>query len=549
MNYSSILVIINLFVFSSLFGQQQELIDSMLSVYEGKPGCAVGVFSQGKVLYSGGAGVANLDYSIPISPETVFDIGSISKQFTATCILLLEEEGKLTLDDKVATYLTEIPLFKKHDIRIHHLLHHTSGLRDYLLLHILSGNNFDQVFTEADGYDILKRQKALNFSPGEKFEYSNSGYMALALIVREVSGMSIGEYAKKHIFTPLQMDNSLVLEDGKKVIKNRAIGYLPGPNGFNREHHYDFTIGGDGQVYTSILDFFKWNENFKKKEIGSPEFYGKLLKRGQLKNGEMLNYASGIAHSSHKGFKTIGHTGSWGGSRAFYVNFPDHDLGVVAFCNTVQVDPNLCFKIADLYLPHSETEQSITENVTPKEQKIVPEDIDLRTLEGVYSMQEGVELQLNLKNDSLSVFQSWDNAQYIIVPHGIYHFQSVENPDHTFTFSAFKDGIPGELTSSFNGDKILFTRKMKNEKIYFDPSKYTGTYYSGELNTKYVIYNEEETLFVRVKHNPPVKLSCKSLNSFEGFGIRIQFNDNGGISDSFLLSAGPVKNISFIKID
>jgi len=262
---------------TSVQGQIESRIDSLFDEYNDQPGCAVAVYGNGEILFQKGYGFANLDYDIRITPRTVFDIGSVSKQFTAACILLLENEGKLSLDDPVRNHIPEIPQYESGEITIRQLLHHTSGLRDYLTLMYLAGDSFDDYFTEEMGLKILKRQKALNFTPGSEHLYSNSGYLVLAIIVRRVSGMSIGDYAMQKIFEPLGMENTFIYEDGGRVVKNRAIGYSKKDDEFKREHHFDFVVGGDGQVYTTVEDFFMWSENFKSGKVGNETFLKKTV--------------------------------------------------------------------------------------------------------------------------------------------------------------------------------------------------------------------------------------------------------------------------------
>ena len=191
---------------------------------ESSPGAAIGIIQEGKLIYTKGYGMGNLDYQIPLSADSKFYIASTSKQFTATCIALLSIEGKIGLDDEIQKYITEIPNYGKK-ITIRNLVHHTSGLRDYLGLMYLSGKSFEDYFTIDDGIKLLTNQRSLNFSPGEKHLYSNSGYILMAEIVNRVSGMTIREYADKNIFRPLGMTNTFFNDDYSQITKNRVISY------------------------------------------------------------------------------------------------------------------------------------------------------------------------------------------------------------------------------------------------------------------------------------------------------------------------------------
>ena len=205
-------------------------VDSIFAAYDrpDAPGCAVGVYRDGRIQYARGYGLADLEHRVPITPATVFDIGSTSKQFTAATILLLEQEGKLSLDDDVRRFLPELPAYER-PITIRHLLHHTSGLRDYIGLLRLAGVRTDDVATADDALQMLVRQRALNFAPGDEHLYSNSGYFLLSLIVERAAGRSLRDEARDRIFAPLGMTRTAYLGSYHDVVPDRAIGIWPVP--------------------------------------------------------------------------------------------------------------------------------------------------------------------------------------------------------------------------------------------------------------------------------------------------------------------------------
>ena len=542
------LLIIYLSTLSLIQAQSFTSIDSLLKTYQNVPGCAVGVFQGDKILYQKTVGFSNLDYDVPVNEHTVFEIGSLSKQFTAACILLLEAQGKLSLEDPVEKYIPEVPVFYQNPVQIQHLLHHTSGLRDYLLLLMLSGDTFNKAFDESDGLKILERQKQLNFSPGSQFEYSNSGYLALAIIIRRVSGLSIGEFARQHIFEPLQMQETCILEDANKVIRNRAIGYMNSPEGYRREHYYDFALGGDGQIYTSIHDLFRWHLNFRKNMIGLEDFQSRMSTRGVLNNSDTIDYACGLVHEQYHGRHLLQHSGAWGGSRAFLLRVPEDDLSIVLLSNNASVDPSLPYRIADLFFP----EIPLMENSAAMEEQdqnqlpTIPPEI-LAAFEGSYQMQVGVAVEIYLKEDTLWVRQSWDNRDYPIVPVGINRFQARDLAELSFEFTEFENGKPQKVVSAFRGDEIQFTRPGAEAPNMGDLTPYTGIYLSEELNCRYSIWSEGQHFFVSVKKNPPVKLHLSDPDQFSGYGLQLRFQRQDGRVYGFLLDAGTVKNIKFLK--
>jgi CubicO group peptidase (beta-lactamase class C family) len=320
-------------------------------VMPGSPGCALAAARGGKIVYEKGYGLANLEQEVPITPRTVFDIGSTSKQFTASSILLLEKEGKLSVSDDVRKYIPELPDYGKK-ITILNLLNHTSGIRDYLTLFELAGVYVDSVTTDEDALAIITRQKSLNFEPGSEYLYSNSGFFLLSIIVKRVSGKSLPEFAAENIFKPLGMTQTLYRDRHTQLVPNRALAYdanEPGP-GFSFNVSY-FEQTGDGAVHTSVEDILKWDENFYSAKVGGKAFLSKLQEPGILNNGKKLRYAKGLAVFDYRGLRAVAHGGSWGGYRAQLLRFPDQHFSVACLCNLGNADPeSRATKVAEIFL-------------------------------------------------------------------------------------------------------------------------------------------------------------------------------------------------------
>jgi len=274
----------------------------------GSPGCALAVARGGKIVYKKGYGLANIEEGVPITPQTVFDIGSTSKQFTSASILLLEKQGKLSVQDDVRKYLPEIPDYG-HKITILHLLNHTSGLRDYLTLFDLAGVNTDSVTTDDDALAIIARQKALNFEPGSDWLYSNSGFFLLSVIVKRVSGKSLREFAAENIFEPLEMKHTVFRNEHTQLVPNRALAYDPKEGGYVLNVSY-FEQTGDGAVHTSVEDLLKWDENFYSGKLGGEAFLNEIQEPGKLNSGKTLDYAKGLFVGRYRGLRFVDHGGS-----------------------------------------------------------------------------------------------------------------------------------------------------------------------------------------------------------------------------------------------
>jgi CubicO group peptidase (beta-lactamase class C family) len=255
---------------SLLFGDAiTDKVDSLFAPWNkpDSPGCALGIIKDGKLIYKRGYGMANLEYGIPITSQSVFRIGSTSKQFSAMCMVLLEEEGKLSLDDDIRKYIPELPEYET-PITIRHLLHHTSGIRDYLTLMTLAGEREDDFFTNEEVVGFLARQMELNFKPGEEHLYSNSGYFLLSVITKRITGESMSIYAEKNIFEPLGMENTHFHDNHTSIVRNRASGYLPREEGGFQISMTTLDMIGDGGIFTCVDDLLLWNQNFYNNRLG-----------------------------------------------------------------------------------------------------------------------------------------------------------------------------------------------------------------------------------------------------------------------------------------
>ena len=320
----------------------------------GSPGCALGIYRDGKIIYAKGYGLANVEENLPISPDTVFDVGSVSKQLTAASILLLEKQGKLRLDDDVGKYLPELPDYsarRGHKITILDLLSHTSGVRDYVSPFLLSGINIDNVTTDSDAFGVIARQKALNFSPGSDWQYSNSGYFLLSLVVKQVSGKSLKDFAAENIFQPLGMAHSQYRNDHTSLIPHRAMAYDPGENGGYKLSVSYAEETGDGMVQTSIADLQKWDENFYSGRVGGKNFVVNMEQQAKLIDGRTVDYAKGLDIGEYRGLRTVSHSGGSGGYHAYFLQFPEQHFSVTCLCNRGGINRGKRVReVADLYL-------------------------------------------------------------------------------------------------------------------------------------------------------------------------------------------------------
>lgn len=320
----------------------EKRIDSLFSKYNSKTsGVAVSIVKDGEVILKKGYGMANLEYDIPITPKTVFNVGSVSKQFTTFSIYLLEKQGKISLDDDIRKYLPELPIYEK-TITIRHLCSHTSGLKDQWSLLTLAGWRMDDVITSEQVMKIIGKQKELNFAPGSQFKYSNTGFTLLTEIVKRVSGKSFSAFAKENIFNPLGMENTLVYDDNERIVRNRAYSY-GNENGLYSKRNLNSSSVGPTNVYTTVEDLSKWTTNFENPIVGDVAFINHFNERSLLDNGEpailavsdgeTIYHAKGQFIRNYKGLTVYNHTGSDAGFKSYLGRFQDNRLSIILLSN------------------------------------------------------------------------------------------------------------------------------------------------------------------------------------------------------------------------
>ena len=373
----SLIVILISFVSFSVNANMSELskkIDLLFDDRSQKPGCAVGLVENGEYIHSKGYGLANLEHEIPIGMDTIFRIGSVSKQFTTMAIAILEEKDELSFEDEMKVHIPDLVDYGEK-VTINHMIHHYSGLGDYEYMDYPGrfknavGEEFrwgnEDYLTNKEFHDLIKTLPLIR-KPEKKFHYSNTGYVLLALVAENASGMSLREFAEKEIFKPLGMNNSFFNDDVNLPFKNRADAYTPIDDESDK---YKINVTnlswvGDGGVYTSLNDFIKWDENFYANKLGmggqsliqTMEMTfeeTKVSKRNQKMDKEKENentyaFAQNLAY--YNGYKRWSHSGSWVGWLAHYARFPELRFSTVVFCNTNEIDATIISdKVVDIY--------------------------------------------------------------------------------------------------------------------------------------------------------------------------------------------------------
>ena len=525
-------------------------IDSILSNYnENEPGLAIGLVKDNQLIYEKYFGLANLDYDIPIQKSTSFHVASVSKQFTAFAILLLEDEGKLSLEDDIRTFLPEMHKFE-HTDTISHLLNHTSGLKDKYNLLRLSGWTLNDVITNEQVLEIIFNQETLNFEPNEKYMYSNSNYALLAEIVARVSKMSFAEFTNERIFEPLQMYDSKFVDQKGQVVKNKSLSYFKVDSIYVEDLFNNFSVGATN-LNTTISDLSKWAINYDKKKVGSETIFNKMQALRHLNNGDTYGYANGLFINTYNGFKRIEHSGQDASYQAYLATFPELNLSVIFTNTNGEINgARMVYDIMDICL-----EQFVTDETSKKpsleklthQKPISKKPEELRRYEGHY-WDEGDKYsrEIKVENDTLKYIRNYKNKTALI-PVG-------ENE--------FEMALDEYISVSFNANKMIVTLD-DSYQIYLEKyipanynatelSEFTGRYYSSELNAYYSFFIKEGNLVAKHTRLGDFPLKAIKNNYFIGnkgsflkvVFLRNSFNEVIG----FEVSSSRAKNVSFVKI-
>ena len=533
-------------------------VDELFSEWSNthSPGCALAVIKDGQIIHKRGYGMADLEHDVPIRPSSVFYIGSVSKQFVAACMLLLDEQGKIDLDADVRTYIPEFPDYG-YKITIRHLIHHTSGVRDNLTLWELVGRSHLEEIPEEEIFEMICRQKELNFEPGTRYMYSNSCYFLMSIIVERVSGLSLREYADKHIFQPLGMQHSIFGDNNRRIIRNRAFAYGKNPDGSFNSMLMRFDLVGSGGLYSTVEDLFLWDQNLYNNKLGTrgQAFVDDMLTNGKYKDGSTVDYAFALVNGKYRGLRTISHSGALGGYRAYFIQFPEQQFSVIILSNFEDFQPQaLAQQVADIYLADQlqiRAKKEMKKQAPPKIIELSPKH--LAAVEGQYWDSDiGYPLKVYVKADTLRLLdEAW--GERTLAPTGMRHFllSGMNNEVGIRFFPATKDRAM-QLAVEFDGNEVARADQIKVRAVSAEEMKnLSGSYYSPELDTRYQIKTENKQLWLKLKNQgwKAMKRVKEDLYTQASVG---QFNfslSKDGQVTGFQLNAGRVKNLKFSKVE
>ena len=543
MTRALVVTLVLAFVTPLSYGQDREArVDEVFKEFAaaGSPGCTVGVYQDGKPILTRAYGMANLDHDVKLTPASVFHVASVSKQFTAAAILLLAQDGKLSLDDDIRKHLPDVPDFGK-TITIRHLINHTSGLRDQWSLLGLAGWRYSRdLITDDDVMSLLTKQKDLNFTPGERHLYSNSGYTLLAVIVKRVSGKSFREFTTERIFAPLGMTNTHFRDDFTEIVKNQAYGYTRQRGGF-KVSTTNFDTAGATSLMTTVEDLVKWDANFQQPIVGGQALVTGMIERGVLNDGRKIDYAVGLSHGTHRGLTSISHGGADAGYRAALLRYPDQRFGVATLCNLAQTNPTLLAqRVAEVYL---ESKMQPVVTTPPDTQPEVPlPAAELAKLAGLYwNARDFAGRRLVVADGKLMVERGPQKTALKSLGGGRFLL-----PGPTPTYLVFEGTRVTAGPQPGTGD--VFERTDPFVPTPAQLQAFAGVYRSDELEVVYRMVLKNDKLQLERLKSAPAVLEPVIKDTFSGEPGVIRFlRDAAGNVNGFALEAGRVRNVKFWK--
>ena len=514
----------------------------------GTPGCAVGVSERGSVVYTRGYGMANLEYRIQIKPETIFESGSVAKQFTSAAIALLASEGKLSRQDPVRKYVPELPDFGT-PITIQHFLNHTSGLRSQWPMLSLAGRPPGlAVHTVDEILELVSQYKELNFKPGDEYLYNNTGFTLLGVIVQRVSGKSLNDFTQERLFKPLGMRHTQWRDDFTKVVPDRATAYRAVQGVQFRTNMSLTNVIGNGGLLTTVGDLLIWNENLDRPRVGGQAMVDEMQKRGRLNDGFENEYAQGLTVTDYRGVREVSHGGSTAGYQTFLARWPDERLSVAVLCNTTGTNPGAyAHQVADLLLAGTLKAASV-----PK-----PVDVPAGALEQVAGLYRERSTDAVLR-------VAWDNDKktlraggQALVPTGA-GLLSIGDGSRTMSVVSGTDGVnpawpaSGPAVGLIDRDGPSKPRTWDREQPFVPtPAQlvgFAGEYFCEELGVTYTFYIDGDSLKVRFRPAQRFTLTPVFQDAFEANGNIIRFTRNAaGAVDGLRIFAGRVRHLRFVR--
>ncbi len=516
------------------------------------PGVAVAVVRSGRVVFSRGYGLANLEYHVAVTPATPFDIGSITKQFTAFAVAALAEQGKLFLNDDVRKYIPEMKV-RGGPVQIRHLLDHTSGLRDEFNLMTMEGYGIEDAVTFEHSLRLITNQEELNFEPGSRWEYSNSGYTLLAEVVSRVTGKPFSTWMRENIFVPLGMTGTGFPESAGTIIKNRAYSYTEGPDGWHTAVVGRVSLGCSN-LFMTVEDLAKWAINFDEPKVGGRSVIDRMSKGGILNDGTETNYGFGQFVGKYRGLRTFYHDGGIGGYRSALFRFPDQGFAVAVLANADHIPAmKLAKETADLFIGDIMPEPKEKAGPSPGERIAAGPPVELKDCVGSYQLDTtGKVLEVALQDARLVLKNLATRGQLLPLSRSQGNEFTVGGVGMKMTFVKNDKGIVNRLILHVGNPPQVAMRIATMTMTEAELARYVGIYVSTELLTAYSFEIRNGKLLANHSRWPPVALTPIGPSEFtsDKMWIRpIRFElDKNGNPVGLHADAAYAKNVYFEKL-
>ena len=515
------------------------------------PGCAVGVYQDGALLYGRGYGMASLELGVPLTTRSVLDVGSISKQFTAMAILLLQQDGKLSLEDPLRKYFPEMPDYA-NKVTLRRALSQTSGLRDLWTMWGQTGRTF--AGDTIDALRVITRSAETNYVPGERYLYTNSGWILAAQLVYRITGKTLAQFAEERIFAPLGMRDTRYFGDAMAVIPGLATAYAPQGGGYRvARNSYDGAIVGAGGVHTTVEDFGRWLANYDAARVGSRDIIGVMTTATTLndgtpaKSGGTMAYAVGLSVGTMRGLRVVAHGGSWAGYRGHFLRFPEQRFAVATFCNHSAAGPDsLAANVAGIYLgdrmqPDSAALWRAALALAPKAERSLA---TLQALSGVWrNVERGEVRRTRMAGDSL-ISMAAPRTQLVPIAGGAFR----QGASTLISFENEAKG-PARMLVSTSAETVVYTRADTAVLTPAKRAEYVGQYRNDEIESTQTWAIEKDTLVVYANNR---KLGTLEPTYADGFlrgtsVIDVQRDPRGRIT-GFTVQDGRVRNLRFTRV-
>ena len=507
------------------------------------PGCAFAVSRDGQQVMARAYGMANLEWDLPNTPETVFEPGSVSKQFTAAATILLALDGRIDLDDDIREYFPEMPDYGE-PITVRMLIHHTSGLRDWGSVAGIHGwARTTRIHTHKHALDIASRQRALNYEPGRYYSYTNTGYNLQAMLVERVTGQTFDEFSQERIFQPLGMTKTQWRDDFTEIVEERSIGYRRGDDG---EWHMLMpfeNVHGNGGLLTTVGDLLRFTRNLDTGEVGGPEFIRLMHEQGMLDSGRQISYAGGLFVGEYKGVREVQHSGGTAAYRGFLTRFPDHGLAVSVMCNVGEANPGgLARAVAELYLGDALGEEASEE---PAGADVDPARV-AAFAGGFRDTRTGQFMELTADGASLRVGGPGGMSLAAVSET---EFASPAGVSIVFDGPAGSGARPGATMDTPVADDVRIEPVDGFEPTAADLAAYAGAYRSDEAEVTYWVEVEDGGLVLKDRYGDGQSLAPVYRDAFRQGGSTFIFrrDDTGRIAEASL-SQGRVWDLRFERI-